>query len=228
MVRFVSGMADASFETIDQYQALLARLPPNLDLAELARETKAFLRPRGVRSPQDLLRLILAWAVGGFSLQRVAAWAGEQGIADLTDEALVQRLHRSAEFVQAVANAILKSNAQRPGWPGRVLRIADSSSLSKQASRGTDWRLHAVYDLARGGFTHLELTDGHGGEALDRGARSPAKSASATAVSPTPRPGGVTAKLVKIGPISPTGPISLYACAGTPSAWLISKANCLI
>ena len=59
---------------------------------------------------------------------------------------------------------------RRPGWPGRVLRIADSSSLSKQASRGTDWRLHAVYDLARGGFTHLELTDGHGGEALDRGA----------------------------------------------------------
>jgi hypothetical protein len=163
-------MANASFETIDQYPALLARLPPSLDLAELARETRAFLRPRGVRSAQDLLRLILAWAVGGFSLQQVAAWAGEQGIAELTDEALIQRLHRSAAFVQAVANAILKSVAQRPCWPGRVLRIADSSSLSKPASRGTDWRLHGVYDLARGGFTHLELTDSHGGEALDRGA----------------------------------------------------------
>jgi len=166
VVRFVRGMADASFETIDHYPAFLARLPPGLDLAELARETKAFLRPRGIRSPHDLLRLILAWAAGGFSLQRVAAWAGERGIADLTDEALIQRLHRSAEF----ADAILQSIAQRPCWPGRVLRIADSSSLSKQASRGTDWRLHAVYDLAHGGFTRLELTDGHGGEALDRGA----------------------------------------------------------
>jgi Transposase DDE domain len=169
VVRFVSGMADTSFETIDQYPALLARLPASLDLTELARETKAFLRPRGVRSAQDLLRLILAWAVGGFSLQRVAAWAGEHGIAHLTDEALVQRLHRSAEFVRAVVNAILNSVAQQPCWPGRVLRVADSSSLSKQASRGTDWRLHGVYDLALGGFTHLELTDSHGGEALDRG-----------------------------------------------------------
>ena len=169
-VRFVGGMADTSFESIDQYPAFLARLPPSLDLAALARETKAFLRPRGIRSPQDLLRLILAWAAGGFSLQRVAAWAGERGIADLTDEALIQRLHRSAEFVRAVANAILQSIAQRPSWPGRVLRIADSSSLSKPASRGTDWRLHGVYDLAHGGFSHLELTDGHGGEALDRGA----------------------------------------------------------
>jgi hypothetical protein len=30
--------------------------------------------------------------------------------------------------------------------------------------------VHAVYDLGRGGFSHLELTDGHGAEAIDRGA----------------------------------------------------------
>ena len=30
--------------------------------------------------------------------------------------------------------------------------------------------MHAVYDLGRGGFSHLELTDGHGAEAIDRGA----------------------------------------------------------
>ena len=46
---------------------------------------------------------------------------------------------------------------------------SDSTSLSKQASKGTDWRIHGVYDLGRGGFTHLEVTDSHGGEALDRG-----------------------------------------------------------
>ena len=33
-----------------------------------------------------------------------------------------------------------------------------------------DWRVHGVYDLGAGGFSHLELTDKHGGEALDRGA----------------------------------------------------------
>jgi IS4 transposase len=30
--------------------------------------------------------------------------------------------------------------------------------------------VHAVYDLGRGGFSHLDLTDGHGAEAIDRGA----------------------------------------------------------
>jgi hypothetical protein len=40
----------------------------------------------------------------------------------------------------------------------------------KPGSRGTDWRVHGVYDLGAGGFSHLELTDKHGGEALDRGA----------------------------------------------------------
>ena len=30
--------------------------------------------------------------------------------------------------------------------------------------------MHAVYDLGRGGFSHLDLTDGHGAEAIDRGA----------------------------------------------------------
>jgi IS4 transposase len=49
----------------------------------------------------------------------------------------------------------------RPKLSGRT--------LSKPASKGTDWRIHGVYDLGRGGFTHLEITDNHGGEALDRG-----------------------------------------------------------
>jgi IS4 transposase len=30
--------------------------------------------------------------------------------------------------------------------------------------------VHAVYDLGRGGFSHLDLTDGHGAEVIDRGA----------------------------------------------------------
>jgi IS4 transposase len=33
--------------------------------------------------------------------------------------------------------------------------------------------VHAVYDLGGGGFSHFELTDKHGGEALDRGAGIP-------------------------------------------------------
>ncbi len=55
-------------------------------------------------------------------------------------------------------------------WAGRILRACDGTCISQRASSGTDWRVHAVYDLGRGGFSHLELTDKHGAEAIDRGA----------------------------------------------------------
>lgn len=162
-------MPDASSAPIDNFAALLARFPGDINLDALARETKAFQRPRGVRSATDLLRLALAWGPGGHSLQRVAAWAGEHGIASLTEDALIQRLHGAGDFLQAITQQLLRGEEVKPCWHGRVLRVSDGTSLSQQASKGTDWRVHGVYDLGCGGFTHLDVTDGRGGEALDRG-----------------------------------------------------------
>jgi len=154
---------------IDHFPAVLARLPSHIDLEALAREFKAFQRPRGVRRATDLLRLALAWGPGGYSMQRVAAWAGERKIASLTEDALIQRLHNAAPFLEALTRELLNRMASTPCWHGRVLRVSDGSSLSEQASKGTDWRVHGVYDVGCGRFTHLEVTDSHGGEALDRG-----------------------------------------------------------
>ena len=162
-------MPAASPESIDHFPAFLERWPDGIDLEALARQTKAFQRPRGVRSGTDLLRLALAWACGGHSMRHVAAWAGEHGIATLTDEALIQRLHRTVPFLQALCGELLGQVGERPFWHGRSVRLADGSSLSQQASKGTDWRIHGVFDLALGRFSHLEITDRHGGEALDRG-----------------------------------------------------------
>jgi len=162
-------MLEASPPPIDHFPAFLARLPPHIDLEALGREMKAFQRPRGVRSATDLMRLALAWGPGGYSMQRVAAWAGAMNIATLTEDALVQRLHAAGGFLEAVTRQLLLGVEPAPCWHGRVLRIADSTSLSKPASTGTDWRVHGVYDLGCGGFTYLKVTDAKGGEALDRG-----------------------------------------------------------
>lgn len=72
-------------------------------------------------------------------------------------------------FLEGVIQALLTAVASVPRWSDRVLRIADSTSLSGPASQGTDWRIHGVFDLARGGFSALQITDQHGAEALDRG-----------------------------------------------------------
>ena len=168
-MRFIAEMHQASPVPTDQFADLLARLPPGLDLTELARETKAIQRPRELRCGADLLRLALAWGPGGMSLQQTAAWADALGFVHFTDEALFARLHNSVPFLQAMTRVLLDAVGGAVRWSGRVLRIADSTSLSKPASKGTDWRIHAVFDLAQGGFSSLEITDSHGGEALDRG-----------------------------------------------------------
>jgi len=93
-------MPEASPLPIDHFPAFLARLPTHIDIDALARETKAFQRPRGVRSATGLLRLALAWGPGGYSMQRVAAWAGEMNIATLTEDALIQRLHGMGAFLE--------------------------------------------------------------------------------------------------------------------------------
>jgi IS4 transposase len=162
-------MLEASLPPIDDFPAVLARIPSHIDLEALAREVKAFQRPRGVRSATDLVRLAFAWGPGGYSLQRVAAWAGERKIASLTEDALIQRLHKAGPFLEALTRRLLVRVGGTACWHGRVLRVSDGTSLSQQASKGTSWRVHGVYDLGRGGFTHLEVTDSHGGEALDRG-----------------------------------------------------------
>jgi hypothetical protein len=117
-------MLEASGSPIDHFPAFLARMPSHVDLDALAREAKAFQRPRGVRSATDLMRLALAWGPGGYSMQRAAAWAGERNIAILTADALIQRLHAAGPFLQAVVHQLLAGVGEAPCWHGRVLRVA--------------------------------------------------------------------------------------------------------
>jgi hypothetical protein len=156
----------------DQFSDLLGRLPADIDLDALARQTKAIERNRKLGTGADLLRLALARGPGGLSLSATAAWATMLGFPSLSDPGIKYRLDKAVGFLEAVMTCQLA--AQAPGasvrWPGRVLRASDGTCISKRGSKGTDWRVHAVYDLGRGGFSHLELTDGHGAEAIDKGA----------------------------------------------------------
>src|ERR1700691_2527155 len=165
-------MHESASTFVDNWSDLVARVLGDLDLDKLAFSTRALRRRRGVRNALALLRLALARGPGGLSLRDAAAWAHMAQVAELTDASLNDRLHQSCEFLAAVAAAMLQ--AKTPGccfrWPGGILRIAHGSCVSKPGSKGPDWRVHAVYDLGAGGFSHFELTDKHGAEALDRGA----------------------------------------------------------
>lgn len=156
----------------DQFSEVLARLPNGLDLDALARQTGAIRRGRDIHTGVDVFRLALARGPGGLSLRETAAWASQIGIADISNPAVKYRLDRASSFQEAVAGRILQSQAggAAPLWPGRTIRISDGSSISEPGSTGTDWRVHGVFDLGSGGFSHLELTDKKGAESIDRGA----------------------------------------------------------
>jgi len=168
-------MDDAASVLTDRFAEVLARLPAGLDLDCLALETKAIQRKREVVGGAALLRIALARGPGGLSLRQTAAWASMQGIADLSNPGVKYRLDQATDFLAVLVERLLAAKA--PGaelrWPGRTLCLADGTCVSRPGSTGTDWRVHGVFDLGRGGFSHLGLTDGHGAEALERGAPHP-------------------------------------------------------
>ena len=107
----------------EAYAALLSRLSATLDLDGLALETKALRR--GLRSGADLLRLGLPWGPGERSLREAMAWSGLLGFAQLTDEALIQPLHKAVGFFEAIT-AIRCSER-----PRRFLAGAAASDLRR-------------------------------------------------------------------------------------------------
>ncbi len=156
----------------DEFPALLARLPADLDLDQLAIEHKALQRGRKIRSGTVLLRLALARGPGGLSLRDAAGWAGMLGLGTLTNPAVKYRLDKAVNFLKAVMEHLLvaKSASQGLHWPARTIRLADGTCISRPGSQGTDWRVHGVFDLGSGRFSNLELTDAKGAESLSRGA----------------------------------------------------------
>jgi hypothetical protein len=168
-------MQNTTSLSADRFDELLRRLPAGLDLDALAQETKAIERKREIKTGADLLRLALARGPGGLSLSQAAAWATMLGVAQMSDPAVKKQLDKAVEFLDAVMARQLADKA--PGaavrWAGRTLRPCDGSCLREPGAKTTSWRLHAVYDLGRGGFSHLALTDRHGGETIGHGAPLP-------------------------------------------------------
>ena len=93
-------------------------------------------------------------------------------IAELSNPGVHYRLKQAVAFLAALVGRLLavKTPGANLRWPGRMLRLADGTCVSKPVSKGTGWRVHSVFDLGSGGFSHLELANQHGAEALERGA----------------------------------------------------------
>jgi len=117
------------------WSGLLAGLPDGLDLESGARAAGAFMRARGVRTPQALLRLALVYANTPLSLRATAAWAAAAGVAVLSDVALLYRLQRLEDWLGDILAALLGEVVRAPGGLARPVQVVAGVQRGVQLER---------------------------------------------------------------------------------------------
>jgi hypothetical protein len=165
---------ETSLLDMTSWSEVEARLGGAAALSASAREHKALCRGRGVPDGSTLLRLALMHGPGhGGSLRTLAALASAEGIAEVSDVALMKRLKAAADWLEALCRSVFSRLAETlaPGTPADAIRIIDASRIA--APGGRAWRLHMCYAPRQGRMVDATITPLTQGERLDRMAVQP-------------------------------------------------------
>ena len=157
---------------MDEEWALLSGLLPE-GWRDLARETGAMRRARGeITSPEVLLQVLLMHVATGLSLQQTTARAQVQGLATLTDVALLKRLRSSEKWLRELTRQMFAASrfavASAHAPQGRRLRAVDATTVEEPGATGTDWRVHYCVGLSDMRCDFYQITDAKGGETYKR------------------------------------------------------------
>src|SRR2546425_4209793 len=145
------------------FEELLQDLPPAT--VQMAREFKAFVRPKKVKTPMQLLRVVFFYCGLDKSLREVAGTLTAL-YGSITDQAVAERLRACGPWVQAMLRRMLPLSAVETLPQGRRFVVIDASSMQAPGAKGTDHRLHIAMDLVSLQFLEVLVSDVHTGETL--------------------------------------------------------------
>ena len=145
------------------FEELLQDLPP--ETAQMARDFQAFVRAKKVKTPTQLLRMVLLYCGLDKTLREVAGtWTALY--EPITDQSVAERLRACQPWVHALLQRMFPPavGATLPQTL-RFLVIA-GSSIQAPGATGTAYRLHIMMDLRTLAFVAVLVTDVHTGETL--------------------------------------------------------------
>jgi hypothetical protein len=145
------------------FEDLLQDLPTEVCL--MAREFKGFVRAKKVKTPEQLLRLVLLYCGLDKSLRAVAG-VFTALYEPITDQSIAERLRACGPWVKALLRRMLPLVPVAALAEGRRLLVIDASTVQAPGATGTDHRLHLCMDLVSLEFVEVLVTDVHSGETL--------------------------------------------------------------
>src|SRR6266487_1332411 len=145
------------------FEELLQDLPPTT--VQMARAFKAFVRPKKVKTPMQLLRVVFLYCGLDKPLREVAGTFTAL-YESITDQAVAERLRACGPWVQALLRRMLPL-AQGDTLPaGHRFVVLEASRMQAPGATGTDHRLHMAMDLLSLQFLEGLVSDVHTGATL--------------------------------------------------------------
>ena len=160
--------SSVAFEEEDVWAEIVGRLGGVEALEQGARAHGALRRKRGVKSAEDLLRLLLVYGPGGRSLRVTAAEAAVRGVSDISDVAWMKRFSQCGAWLTALCEHLLADAGPHAPTLGDSppVRLIDGSRI--EGPGNCAWRLHLCWDASRRRIAQMQVTTLAQGERLDR------------------------------------------------------------
>ena len=151
------GNVDTTFESF------LQELPE--DYRELAIEFKAFARSRKIKTPEQLMQVVMNYCGIDAVLRETA---GNFTLLEerISDTAIHNRLKACVPWVKALLSRMMGEAAPPLLEGGLRFLVVDGSTAQGPGATGTEHRLHLAIDLVRLHLVHVVVTDEHTGEHL--------------------------------------------------------------